>query len=108
MHFVARLVNESHILGGFCASRCPISGGEVLVAKPVAARGFMSGRGPEAVPCTGEWEGRSERSERRVLTSIPPAAAWATEPAIGGGQVVDIQQFTESFGITGFPKGFDK
>ena len=61
MLFVARLVNESHILGGFCASRCPISGGEVLVAKPVAARGVMSGRGPE--PARSAANGRDEVSE---------------------------------------------
>ena len=48
VHFVARLGNDSHVLRLFCAFRCPISGGEVLVAKPVAARGFMSGRGPLA------------------------------------------------------------
>ena len=59
--FVARLGNDSHVLGGFCAFRCPISGGEVLVSKPVAARGFMSGRGPEAVLARAN--GRDEVSE---------------------------------------------
>ena len=52
----------------------PRSGEEALVSKPVAARGFMSGRGPETVPGTGEREGRSERSERRVLTPMLPVA----------------------------------
>ena len=54
----------------------PTSGEEALVSKPVAARGFMSGRGPEHARSAGEWEGRSERSERRVLTPMLPAAGW--------------------------------
>ena len=62
----------------------PTSGEEALVSKPVAARGFMSGRGPEAVPCTGEREGQSERSERRVLTPMLPAAGWDNGVAARG------------------------
>ena len=55
-----------------------------LVSKPVAARGFMSGRGPEAVPGTGEREGRSERSERRVWAPMLPAVNAANGAAARG------------------------
>ena len=50
------------------------------MSKPVAARGFMSGRGPKPALAPGAWEGRSERSERRVLTPIPPAASRGSDP----------------------------
>ena len=39
----------------------PTSGEEALVSKPVAARGFMSGRGPE--PARSAANGRDEVSE---------------------------------------------
>lgn len=39
VHFIAHLVNDSHVFGRFCAFRCPTSGEEALVSKPVAARG---------------------------------------------------------------------
>ena len=65
----------------------PTSGEEALVSKPVAARGFMSGRGPEPARSAGEWEGRSERSERRVLTPMLPAARWGKPVAARGSGV---------------------
>ena len=57
-----------------------------MVSKPVAARGFMSGRGPEVVRCTGEREGRSERSERRVWAPMLPAARVANGVAARGSE----------------------
>ena len=77
-HFIAHLVNESHVFGVFCAVRCPTSGEEALVSKPVAAR--------------GEREGRSERSERRVWAPMLPAARVANGVAARGSELGETRR----------------
>ena len=84
VRFVAHLVNDFLVFGRFCAFRCPYKRRGSVGVKTCSRPRLHEREGPRAGAKRGEWEGRSERSERRVLTPMLPAAWWGKPVAARG------------------------